>query len=279
MKNILLILILLSSNICLCKTKKINPRIKEITPNVHNWVGSKNIGSNLKDKIALDTSKTISFSAIGFEIKKYIELDSVKTNFDKTRINSEKKSEKLTIGEIKKYKIKNSVGIGIGSKPLIIARNFNYHTTYEKTPFIKKISVLTVSKTKNSKFNIRLYGKNNNGEPENLIYDENIIGIAKKGKKVTEIDVSELNIKFPENGFFVAIEWLIIPNNKYESNDAKKQNKISYQPAIGTIPTATNENSWTIKQGEWKKSSGNIGLTELLDKKYNLIAVELTLKN
>ena len=53
----------------------------------------------------------------------------------------------------------------------------------------KKIRILTKSDVKDSKFNIRLYGVSENGEPENYIFDQNIIGIAKKGKKTTENDI------------------------------------------------------------------------------------------
>ena len=138
---------------------------------------------------------------------------------------------------------------------------------------------------KNSKFNVRLYGVNKNGEPENYIYNQNIIGIAKKGKNTTEIDLSKLNIEFPKNGFFIAIEWLIIKENKYEykytmDGSRKKLNGTSYEPSIGTVPAETDENSWIFNQGKWRKvfRNNSVGLKRYKDK-YGLLAIELTLTN
>jgi hypothetical protein len=201
---------------------------------------------------------------------------------DEIFINSKKSTQELIIGEFKKYKINHYFGCGI--KPWISARFFKYNSNFDKTPFIKKIRVLTKSDVKGSKFNIRLYGVNENGEPKNYIYDKNIIGIAKKGKKTTEIDISKLNIEFPKNGFFIAIEWLIIEHNKYEykytmEGSRKKLYGISYEPAIGTLPAETDENSWVFNQGKWRKVWKNVGTSKNYNDKYSLLAIELTLTN
>ncbi|WP_232731449.1 hypothetical protein [Tenacibaculum sp. SZ-18] len=190
----------------------------------------------------------------------------------------------MTIGEFKKSKI-NSY-FACGTHPWISARFFKYKPVYKKTPYLKKLRILTNSDVKNPKFNIRLYGINEKGAPENYIYDENIIGIAKKGKKITEVDLSKLNIEFPEKGFFTAIEWLIIEENKYEykytmKGSRKKIKGVSYEPAIGVIPTETNENSWRLNKGKWSKVSGKND-NESFKKyrnKYNQLAIELILTN
>lgn len=53
------------------------------------------------------------------------------------------------------------------------------------------------------------------------------MGNVKKGTKNIEIDLSALEITFPENGLFVSYEWLIIPDNEirttYLSNDSNKE--------------------------------------------------------
>lgn len=94
------------------------------------------------------------------------------------------------------------------------ARYFKYEEEYNKTPFIKKVILLTTSKVKNAKFNLRIYGVSKDGSPGNLIYNENIIGIAKKGNRKTKVDIHNLNIEFPKEGFFLAFEWLLIEENK-----------------------------------------------------------------
>jgi len=267
---------------------------KEKIPYVNIWVENENIGTTSNEngefELKIDSSKIILFSAIGFETKK-ISSDSIKnilelkplvTELDEIIINSKKLSQELTVGKFKKSKINHYFGCGI--KPWITARYFKYKDKYDKTPYLKKISLLTKSDVKNSKFNIRLYSVNEKGEPENYIYDQNIIGIAKKGKKTTEIDISKLNIEFPESGFFIAIEWLIIEENKHEykytmEGSRKKLEGISYEPAIGTIPAETDENSWIFNQGKWRKVWKNVGTSKKFEQKYSLMAIELTLTN
>lgn len=297
MKKLLAITFLLISNISFCQLKSviIDSETKEKIPYVNIWVENENIGTTSNEngefELQIDSPKIILFSAIGFQTKKVssdsiknvLELNSLITELDEIIINSKKSSQELTIGEFKKSKI-NSY-FSCGTQPWISAKFFNYKEKYEKTPYLKKLRILTNSTVKNSKFNIRLYGVNEKGEPESYIYNENIIGIAKKGKKTTEIDLSELNIEFPEKGFFVAIEWLIIEENKHEYNSKmqgsrKKIVKTSYEPSIGTVPVETNENSWLLNQGKWRKIwKNNDKSIRKYKNKYNQLAIELILTN
>lgn len=286
------IFILFISNLAfsLFKAVVINSETKKIIPYVNIWVENENIGttSNENGEFELDTesNKIIHFSAIGFETKKIIsdsienslELKPLITELDEVFIKPKKLTQQLEIGTYNKSEIKSY--FACGTKPWISARFFNYKGKYNDTPFINKIRLLTKSNIKDSKFNIRIYSVNDLGEPEDYIYKQNIVGIAKKGKEITEIDISNLNIVFPKEGFFIAIEWLIIESNQYEysytMHDSKKKLKgISYEPAIGTIPSRTDENSWIFHQGKWQKICGtNNGSSQ---EKYSLMAIELVL--
>jgi hypothetical protein len=297
MRKLLTITFIVISNFCFSQLKSviIDSETKEKIPYVNVWVENENIGTTSNEKgefeLKVNTTKSILFSAIGFETKK-ISSDSIKnivelkpqiTELNEVVINSKKLTQEIVIGEFKKSKINTYFACGIN--PWITARFFKHNKDkYGKTPFLKKIRLLTKSDVENSKFNIRLYSVNENGEPENYIYEKNIIGIAEKGKKTTEIDISNLNIEFPENGFFIAIEWLIIEENKYEfehtiKGSSKKLKIISYEPAIGIIPAETDENSWTFNQGKWSKVLKNPEGNKNYGEKYNLIAIELTLTN
>lgn len=297
MKKLLAITLLLISNLCFSQLKSviIDSETKEKIPYVNIWVENENIGTTSNEKgefkLEIDGTKVILFSAIGFETKK-ISSDSIKnilelkpliTELNEVVIKSKKKSQKLIIGKFKKSKINHY--FACGTKPWITARYFKFKEEYNNTSFLNKIRLLTNSDVENSKFNIRLYGVSENGEPKDYIYDENIIGIAKKGKKITEIDVSDLNIEFPKDGFFIAIEWLIIESNKHEYNytmkdSNKKLTGISYEPSIGTVPAETDENSWIFNQGKWRKIfKNNSGTLKRYKDKYNLLAIELTLTN
>lgn len=297
MKKLLAITLLLISNLCFSQLKSviIDSETKEKIPYVNIWVENENIGTTSNEKgefkLEIDGTKVILFSAIGFETKK-ISSDSIKnilelkpliTQLNEVVIKSKKKSQKLIIGKFKKSKINHY--FACGTKPWITARYFKFKEEYNNTSFLNKIRLLTNSDVENSKFNIRLYGVSENGEPKDYIYDENIIGIAKKGKKITEIDMSDLNIEFPKDGFFIAIEWLIIESNKHEYNytmkdSNKKLTGISYEPSIGTVPAETDENSWIFNQGKWRKIfKNNSGTLKRYKDKYNLLAIELTLTN
>ncbi|MFK5880448.1 MAG: carboxypeptidase-like regulatory domain-containing protein [Flavobacteriaceae bacterium] len=297
MKKLLAITFLLISNLGFGQLKAVivDSETKGKIPYVNIWVENEDIGTTSDEKgafeLKIDSSKIILFSAIGFEtkrinsdsIKNMLELKPIVTELDEVIIKSKKLTQELIIGKFKKSKINSS--LSSRTKHWSFARFFDYNKDYDKTPFLKKINILTNSDVKDSKFIVRLYSVNENGVPGSYIYDKNIIGIAKKGKKITEIDVSKLNIEFPENGFFIAIEWLIIENNKYEfkytiEGSRKKFEGISYEPAIGTIPAETAENSWVFSQGKWREiwKNSEFHLKRYKDK-YNLLAIELTLTN
>jgi hypothetical protein len=60
----------------------------------------------------------------------------------------------------------------------------------------------------------------------------------------------------------------------------KKLKGTSYEPAVGTIPAETDENSWRFNQGKWRKVWKNNNETmKKYRNKYNLLAIELTLTN
>jgi hypothetical protein len=297
MKKLLALTLLLISNFGYSQIKSIvvDSETKEKLPFVNIWIQNENNGTtsnqNGEFELEIDSQKLILFSAIGYEtreiksdsIKTFVELKPTVTELDEVVLKTKKQSEKQVIGKFKKSKINHY--FGTGTKPWITARYFDFNKDYTKTPFLNKIRVLTNSDIKDSKFIVRLYSVGKDGQPENYIYDENIFGIAKKGKKITEIDIADLNIEFPENGFFIAIEWLIIDENKHEysftmTESNKKLTGISYEPAFGTVPAETDKNSWIFQKGKWwKMFKNNNGTIKRYKDKYSLLAIELTLTN
>jgi len=295
MKKVILIILFLVSYLTNCQIKAtvIDSKTGRVIPYVNIWIKDKNIGttSNEEGKFVLNNIEKfqkIVFSAIGYEtltlkastIGNKVKLKPKITVLPKVIISYRKKTKEITIGKFKKSKI--NFYFSCGKNPWIVARYFNYKTEYDTTPFLKTIRILTKSKVKNSKFIVRLYNVNKDGKPEGYLYNKNIIGVAKKGKHITTIDLSNLKIKFPKQGFFIAIEWLIIAPNKhrfkYKMNDIIFK-EISYEPSIGTIPSKTNENSWIFIGGKWKKVWKNNGPLKRYRNKYNLPAIELTLTN
>jgi len=294
MTKFLLFIFILITKASFCQTGIIKDSItNDPIPYVNIWFENENIGTTSEENGKFNlpifkNDKYLIFSAIGYKTKRVntsltnydIKLIPNVTELSEIVLNIKKQTLQTIIGQINKSQINFYFGCGL--KPWITARFFKFNENYKETPFLKTIQFLTRSDIKDSKFNVRLYSVNEKGEPENYIYDQNIFGIAKKGKKITEIDISNLNIQFPENGFFIAVEWLIIDQNKYENkslqeNSKKKYNRISYEPAFGIEPSESNENSWIFNQGKWQKIWKHRANSKNYIDKYDLLTLELTL--
>lgn len=63
-------------------------------------------------------------------------------------------------------------------------------------------------------FRVRIY-KNDHGMPGEDLLTQNLVVQAKRGGSWLDVDVSQYNIPFPEDGFFLAMEWLLVPDKKY----------------------------------------------------------------
>jgi len=270
-------------------------------PYVNIWVENENIGttSNKKgvfkiENIKQDDKKILVFSSLGFEINKLlvseikdsIFLKPISISLDEVLITKKLNTKKLIVDKFKKSK-SNSY-ILCSRKPWMFAKYFKYKSNYDNIPFIKSFTFLTNSKVKNAKFNIRLYEKNESGEPGNPIYEKNIFGYAKKGKHKTVVDISDLDFLIPKNGFFVVVEWLIIEENKsvetFTYEGASKKHKADrYSPKFGLFPTEDQTLTFHYSNAKWYKAWLNKEDSKYTFKKfrnkYKLLAVELELTN
>ncbi len=301
---VLAILFCLISPIVHCQINAtvINSQTKEAVPFANIWVLNKNIGTSSGENgsFSLDCKSKdslIKFTAIGFKSKtikaslidRVVYLDPQVTTLKKIVIanNPKSKRHERLIGKLKKRKI-NHYFSG-RSKPIIAAKYFEYNETYQHTPYLKKVRLLTQSEVKKSKFLLKLYKVDKDHKPGELLCNKNIIGIAKKGKNVSEIDISKLGIEFPKEGLFMAIEWLIIASNKYEIDieiyDTKKSTKMTrYAPMVGAIPETLNNKSWIYDRGDWNPVRVNSSIDKHLSGKryrgkYTTVAFEVVLSN
>ncbi len=144
--------------------------------------------------------------------------------------------------------------------PWMSARYFEYKAVYQNCPFINEIRVLTHSQIEGSKFNIRIISANDKGEPSEEIISENIIVSTPKGNHIVTVDLAYLNLIFPENGLFVALEWLIIDENKRNhiykmKGEKERRHEIRYDPRFGAFPIQGRVVIWSYSGGRWLKSS------------------------
>jgi len=290
-KYILMIIFILmyKMNYCQIKALVVDSVSNKPLKFVNVWVKDRNIGTttnyegrfeikNLKDKVFL------TFSKVGYE-KKTINIDSINHSIrlkpkilklEEVTLKLNLKKEILKLGELRKSKI-NDYFISSNS-PMIVARYFKNNFKNSDLRFIKSIKIITKSKIDSAKFNIRLYEGSKNKKPIKYLYNKDIISVAKKGKSYTEIDISDLNVKFPKNGIFVAIEWLLIEENSYDfifEFKNKSYNKKIFYPKIGVLETNQDNNSWIFTKGKWERIKKNVNGETI----YKHIAMELILTN
>lgn len=299
MKNLLPIIFILISNYCFCQLKAvvIDSESKKTIPYVNVWIEDENVGTttNQKGEFSIDISKGefLTLSSLGYENKRVristapekITLIPKITELDEVIVSANKEQEETVVGEFND----SDVGYYYASfdKPEIMARFFPFDSSYSNTPYLKTLKFRIYTDIRNAKFNVRLYSIGENGKPNNPIYEKNIIGIIKKGIKNIEIDLSDLDISFPEDGLFVSYEWLIIKENQFKvsipiKDTNKREDKIMYEPKVGFLPSDSDENSWTYNKGKWEKvkafdTKGNH--PEEYINKFGLLALEMTLTN
>jgi len=265
-------------------------------PYVNIWIENENIGTTsdfngnfiLKGELK---GKNLILSAVGYEREKVeivnnnltIKLTPKIYEISEAVINKSENSNKIVIGEFDQSRIRHYYACA--DKPWIVAKLVQYETRFETTPFINKLTLLSLNEIKSSTFGLRFLSVDSSGAPGEEISNELILVKAKKGKKTITVDLSKYYLEIPKNGLFIAVEWLIIEENKYEfempmPNSKEKMKVIEYQPSIGNIPADTNEYSWIYLNGKWKKEIKLSGLPIVeYNGKYPQLAFELVLTN
>ncbi|MCH8554081.1 MAG: carboxypeptidase-like regulatory domain-containing protein [Schleiferiaceae bacterium] len=296
MKTALLVLPLVFVNLLFGQVKSVvvDSSSKEKIPFVNIWVEDQNRGTSAnlygEFELQIDTTCVLVFSAIGYEtirlksdaVAEFVEMKRYITELDEVVVTSREKNIENSIGKANKAAINHF--FGCRNMPWIIARMFPYESQQDSTPYLKEIRLVTRSEIKNASFNIRLYGINEAGEPEGYLYHQNIIAQAKKGKRVTTVDVSQLNIILPSNDFFVAFEWIITDANRHEytyttNGDRKKRKGLSYEPSIGAVSSETDSYTWIYLRGKWQKGWETTTMLKNREGNHSLLAIELLLVN
>jgi hypothetical protein len=117
-------------------------------------------------------------------------------------------------------------------------------------------------------FRVRIYAADENGQAtEDLLLESVIAQGLKKRKKNrwVEVDLSQYQIQIPENGFFIAMEWLYRAEKKYnqkvnitKKNDKGERKKIRTeiwfgQSLGGIIQEGRQHHTWSVKNGQWSQ--------------------------
>jgi hypothetical protein len=188
------------------------------------------------------------------------------------------KPKRNTIGE--DFKVSNVRRFFFcGESPYIAAKYFPYQDDYSKTPYLAGFEIVTSSPLDSATFNIRLYSVNEKGEPDQPLYADNIMSVARKGINLTTVVLTD-QIEFPVNGLFVAFEFLIIESNKYTFTipGTVEKKETAYMPALGTIPTEEEGKSRIYNGGTWQKTKRNKGAPqEEYEGRFSDVAIRVVL--
>lgn len=234
-------------------------------------------------------SDVLIFSAVGYktlilklsEIKGDVFLEEIILYLKELAV-SPRKGRKITkIGIVDKKQIKSF--FANQGYPRMYGRFIPFAENISETRYIKEIRFLTRSENRTTIFNVRLLTLNKEGEPIEYYSEQNIIGQCKKGMKITSVNVEDLNIKFPESGLIVGVEWLVIERNKFvmeyrEEGKDQKTKRIEYSPWFGGDKEIVN-NSWMKSTNpKWNKQMAYINDIPKGSKgKHHTLAVELLL--
>jgi hypothetical protein len=258
-------------------------------PYVNIWVENENIGTTSEENgefsIAASANKNLIFSILGFE-KRIIKaseasnviMKAVSFQLDEVVIARHFETKKIEIGQIN-----NSVLEAFDKGPRIDVKFFPYESSYKKTKFIKKVSILTDSRIDNATIKIHFYKADANGFPgEELLTRDYIVNIQ-KGVVRNGFDLTDLNLKMPKTGLFIGIEKLLISKNKLEktivnSNTQKTSIQVIYYPLVLYNYVET-DYSFSFSGGKWSRQTNDTTQSESGKMKVYEPAINLVLTN
>lgn len=219
--------------------------------------------------IAVDASKNLVFSAVGYETKTVKVTEAKNVQLPKKVFEL---GEVVIIPAKKQKTVKTGDNYGRGEiryySQQTTAKHFAYTEEAKSHPFLKEITIYTKSKIDNAKIN---------------------------GGKNTTVDMQEFYIEIPAEGIFVAIEALKINENKFYkkgpkykdiTGNIKRMDTFTYEPFFGYLPSK--ENTCWYFSGNWMqgglhKMKNPKSYENLLMKKYHdhylELAMSITLTN
>jgi len=184
----------------------------------------------------------LKFSYVGYQ-SQYVQLKDLKGKVVKLKPAIDHLAE-VHLYKIKRkkrerindFKWREIIGLGNfsgGQYPSIVARHYDKPEKFNKGCFIKDIEVryFEVEETfyENAKYRLRIMAVDGEEKPSYDLLSDDLI-IEKSPNQIrTKIDMMPYKIPVPDDGFFVAVEHLFIPENAYfEEKDYRVNDTIIY---------------------------------------------------
>ncbi|NRD20606.1 carboxypeptidase-like regulatory domain-containing protein [Winogradskyella eckloniae] len=237
-------------------------------------------------------NKSVKMSSLGYEssiipVSVFLETQEVYLNSLVEKLDEVVISKKFE----EKTKVVNVIneedlcqGYGSHAKnPWILALYFPFEETYETTDYLKSIRFHFGNfRNKKAKFRLRVFSIGKDSLPDKDLLKESVVVSLKKNQKTVDINISEYNVIFPREGFYVAFEWLYIAYNEEKvtyvggPKNKNKRKGIKHAPTISGICADDGEFMLSIyNAGKWGFYAAN---KHKSDKKI-IPAISLTISN
>jgi hypothetical protein len=233
---------------------------------VNIWVENENIGSTSEENgtFSINTTakgKRLIFSALGYEKKIIKASETLEVNLKLTAysLNEVVISKSIGTKSIEIGKTNNEIYQAFDNGPKMDTKYFPYKTSYNKTKYLKQVTIYTDSRIENAIIKIHFYEVAPNGSPGEELLDKDFVVTVKKGTRINRFDLKEFNLKFPKTGLFIGFEKLMIENNKTEktitdSNTNKSQTQKTYFPFV-LYNYVEREFLYTFSGGKWNRQT------------------------
>ncbi|MDP2525264.1 carboxypeptidase-like regulatory domain-containing protein [Maribacter dokdonensis] len=181
---------------------------------------------------------------------------------------SQSLGDSQVLNPVSSYSIKS--GFSSAETPWVLALYFPNIGASKK--FIEKITIHVQQNSKfkraSSKFRLRVYDVDKKTQkPNNDLIRKSIILESSKTEDFVSIDLSSMNIKMPDEGIYIGLEWLFLPYNWYTNTykhaiTNKKVVEDRFAPTFAAV-YQKNQNFKTMVygMGEWSdfaiKAPGN----------------------
>ena len=233
---------------------------------VNIWVENENIGSTSEENgtFSINTTakgKRLIFSTLGYEKKIIKASETLEVNLKLTAysLNEVVISKSIGTKSIEIGKTNNEIYQAFDNGPKMDTKYFPYKTSYNKTQYLKQVTIYTDSRIENAIIKIHFYEVAPNGSPGEELLDKDFVVTVKKGTRINRFDLTEFNLKFPKTGLFIGFEKLMIENNKTEktitdSNTNKSQTQKTYFPFV-LYNYVEREFLYTFSGGKWNRQT------------------------
>ncbi|AKQ46921.1 hypothetical protein TH63_16835 [Rufibacter radiotolerans] len=240
------------------------------------WVENENLGttSNEQGEFKLGQTslegKTLVISCLGYERTRVpvtgptlpVVLVPSAVALSEVTVRKSAKRTKRVLNAIDNN---TQYSFGSNGTPWIVAQHIPYIASFAATPFLDEVALVTMNNLKKAAFRIHLLRVGEKGEPTTPLLQTPLLVQAPQGIKTVRLDLSQYDLQMPAQGLFIAFEWLIIKQNRYEPTDPETGERlgparISYEPSIRTYaPNSTGHSSWIYHQGQWVSTSQREG--------------------